>query len=99
MGYGKNCLTTFGQNCEPNYRAYEKKGILYIRNSSANTGALGVETQVSEADLINATGGADQGIPGVLIVDGVYRVTTTVNGMVPGPAIEVDEGDTVVVHM
>merc|ERR1712166_1246668 len=88
MEYGQNCANSFGQHCEPNYRAYLRDGVLYYKNSSANSGVLGIEQRVPDEDIDN-----------VLVIDGYYRTVTTVNGQVPGPPIEVDEGDTVVVHM
>eukprot|EP01043_Picozoa_sp_COSAG02_P003496 COSAG02_NODE_85_length_39411_cov_50.018493_23_plen_451_part_00 len=85
MEYGENC-DELGQHCEPNYLAYEKDGRLLYRKSNANTGLLGEELEVPlDADM--------------LVIDGTYRAVTTINGQVPGPTIEVDEGDTVVVHL
>lgn len=62
MEYGMNCAA-FGQHCEPSYRAYEREGKLYYHNSSANTGAVGIELPVPET--------AD-----VLVVDGTVLVPT-----------------------
>ena len=86
MEYGENCEWPLGEHCEPNFLAYEKGGKLMYRRGSANTGELGPELEVpAEAD--------------VLVIDGTYRSVTAINGHVPGPPIEVTEGDTVVVHL
>jgi FtsP/CotA-like multicopper oxidase with cupredoxin domain len=85
MEYGENC-DWLGQHCEPNFRAYEKGGKLLYRRGDANTGVTGPELPVPAT--------AD-----VLVIDGTYRPVTAVNGRVPGPTIEVYEGDTVVVHL
>jgi len=93
MMYGENCPPgDFGQHCEPTYRAYEREGALYYHNSSANTGDPGIEFPVPTVNGVYSN-------TDVLVIDGSYRAVPTVNGMVPGPAIEVDEGDTVVVHL
>eukprot|EP00756_Hemistasia_phaeocysticola_P060522 Hpha_TRINITY_DN4099_c0_g1::TRINITY_DN4099_c0_g1_i1::g.63776::m.63776 len=71
------------------YRAYIKSdGLLYYRNDSANTGAMGSESLVPP-----------DAAKSILVADGYYRAIHTVNGQLPGPAIEVDEGDEVVVNM
>eukprot|EP00656_Telonema_subtile_P018246 TRINITY_DN19840_c0_g1_i2.p1 TRINITY_DN19840_c0_g1~~TRINITY_DN19840_c0_g1_i2.p1 ORF type:complete len:666 (-),score=126.12 TRINITY_DN19840_c0_g1_i2:189-2186(-) len=85
MEYGENC-DYLGQHCEPNYLGYVKGDKLFYHNASANTGDPGVELPVP----------ADSGM---LVLDGNYRAVTAVNGQVPGPAIEVDEGDVVVVRL
>jgi FtsP/CotA-like multicopper oxidase with cupredoxin domain len=70
------------------HRAYMREGILFFHNSSSNTGDAGSEHRVPSAD-----------VPSVLVADGFHRSVPTINGMLPGPTIEVEEGDTVVVHM
>merc|ERR1712166_1504655 len=85
MEYGQNC-DPLGQHCEPNFRAYIRDGNLFYHNSSANTGDPGMELPVPLDS-------------GTLVLDGVYRAVTAVNGQVPGPAIEVDQGDTIVVRL
>jgi hypothetical protein len=87
MVYGQNCAP-FGQHCEPSFRAYERDGTLYYHNGSANTGDPGTEHKIPESAMAD-----------MLVLDGFYRAVPTVNGIVPGPSIEVDEGDTVVVHL
>eukprot|EP01060_Flectonema_neradi_P003697 TRINITY_DN1239_c0_g1_i2.p1 TRINITY_DN1239_c0_g1~~TRINITY_DN1239_c0_g1_i2.p1 ORF type:complete len:648 (+),score=118.20 TRINITY_DN1239_c0_g1_i2:76-2019(+) len=74
-------LMQYGQ-----YQAYAKDGILYYHNDSANSGSPGIEMKVPDADVPKITTG-----------DGFYRTAPTVNGIIPGPAIVVDEGDEVVV--
>lgn len=81
MQYGVNCK---GLMCDATYLAYDRDGVLYYHNTSANTGDAGVEMPVPPD-------------ANVLILDTFYRAVPTVNGQVPGPTIEVDEGDTVVV--
>ena len=90
MTYSTTCMW-LGQHCESNWRVYERndtKGVLFYRNSSQNTGDAGVEMTVPDA-----------AIPSVLLADGYCRTVTTVNGMLPGPTIDVVEGDTVVVDV
>jgi FtsP/CotA-like multicopper oxidase with cupredoxin domain len=88
MEYGQNCVDpSGGMHCEPNFRAYVRNGVLYYHNSSGNTGDPGIELRVPDEDIKN-----------VLVVDGSYRTVPTINGQIPGPAIEVDEGDVVVVN-
>jgi FtsP/CotA-like multicopper oxidase with cupredoxin domain len=87
MTYSHNCAYV-GQHCEGTYRVHEKNGTLWYRNSSSNTGDAGTELLVP-ADEVSS----------ILLADGYYRTVTTVNGMLPGPTIDVEEGDTVVVNV
>ena len=76
-------LMQYGQ-----YRAYAREGVLYYHNDSANSGDPGIEIKVPDEDISKIT-----------TADGYYRTVPTVNGIIPGPGIIVDEGDEVVVLM
>lgn len=88
MQFGENCLDdAFGLHCHPQGAVYIRDGHMYYHNSSGNSGDVGVEMRVPES-----------AVPNVLVMDGFYRAIPTINGQVPGPTIDVEEGDTVVVH-